>query len=359
MAELLQHEIWMKRALLLASYGRSTVSPNPMVGCVLVYQQQIIGEGWHQRYGGPHAEVNAVKDAIIKGNEHLLSEATAYVTLEPCAHTGKTPPCADLLIDKGIARVVICNDDPNPQVAGKGIERMKQAGIEVVTGVCEQEGYELNKRFFTFFTKKRPYIILKWAETADGFLGTIDAQPVRISGLESNVLVHRWRAEEDAILVGTRTALHDNPRLNVRLWPGKNPLRVVLDRHLTITEDYALYDRTQDTFVYNYQKLSTMPTAPLRYASLKDVYYRLLKAGPEELSTVMLDLYEQKVQSIIIEGGRAVLQSFIEQGLWDEIRRCQGTIALGQGIQRPQFAGKLVKVFEKGHDVWSIYQPLS
>jgi diaminohydroxyphosphoribosylaminopyrimidine deaminase/5-amino-6-(5-phosphoribosylamino)uracil reductase len=355
MEEKLQHETWMKRALQLASYGRATVSPNPMVGCVLVYDNQLIGQGWHQQYGSWHAEVNAVNDAIQKGNGELLKNATAYVTLEPCAHVGKTPPCANLMIDKLLARVVVCNGDPNPLVAGQGIARMRAAGIEVIEGICEQEGHHLNRRFFTFFIQKRPYIILKWAETADGFLGTEDAQPVRISGHESNVMVHRWRSQEDAILVGTTTALHDNPKLNVRLWSGHNPLRVVIDRHLKVTQDYALYDQTQHTFIYNYLRESVMPTAPVRYENISDFYFRKINKGPEELSQILKDLYHQKVQSILVEGGRTTLQSFIDQGLWDEIRRCQGVMSLHKGIEKPHFSGRLIKTFKKESDTWSIY----
>uniref|UniRef100_UPI003592F691 bifunctional diaminohydroxyphosphoribosylaminopyrimidine deaminase/5-amino-6-(5-phosphoribosylamino)uracil reductase RibD n=1 Tax=Persicitalea sp. TaxID=3100273 RepID=UPI003592F691 len=223
---------YMQRALQLAEYGRGYVSPNPMVGCVLVADGRVIGEGWHRNYGGPHAEVQAVRDAEKRGNADLLKSATAYVTLEPCSHFGKTPPCANLLINKKIKKVVVANHDPNPLVAGRGLTLLKNAGIEVESGILAEEGQELNRRFFTFFCKKRPYIILKWAETADGFIGAAGGKPIAISNGYSSQRVHRWRSEEDAILVGRNTAFNDNPRLNVRHWPGQNPVRVVLDRNL-------------------------------------------------------------------------------------------------------------------------------
>ncbi|WP_420148514.1 bifunctional diaminohydroxyphosphoribosylaminopyrimidine deaminase/5-amino-6-(5-phosphoribosylamino)uracil reductase RibD, partial [Spirosoma sp.] len=216
---------FMLRALELASLGRGHVSPNPMVGCVIVYEPdgpnaepRIIGEGWHQRYGDWHAEVNAIR-SVRPDDAHLLPEATVYVTLEPCSHWGKTPPCADLLIENRVKRVVCCNDDPNPLVAGRGFSKLRAAGISVETGLLAEQGRSLNARFFTFFEQKRPYVILKWAETTDGFIAGEGGQPVKISGELSHRLVHRWRSEEDAIMVGTNTARVDNPRLNIRLWP--------------------------------------------------------------------------------------------------------------------------------------------
>ena len=216
-------EIYMHRALELARNGAGKVSPNPMVGCVIVHNGTIIGEGWHQQFGGPHAEPNAI---AAVNNQELLKDATLYVTLEPCAHFGKTPPCAHLIIEKQIPRVVVCNLDPNPLVAGKGIKLLKDAGIEVKTGILAQEGAFLNRRFFTYINHKRPFIILKWAETADGFVARENYDSKWISNALSRKLVHKWRTEEDAILVGKNTALYDNPQLTSRDWEGKNPISV-------------------------------------------------------------------------------------------------------------------------------------
>lgn len=346
----------MQRAFQLAEYGRGTVSPNPMVGCVLVAKGSIIGEGWHRQYGGPHAEVQAVRDATERGNESLLSEATAYVTLEPCSHFGKTPPCAELLIEKQVRKVVIANDDPNPLVAGRGMAMLREAGIEVESGLLASYGAELNARFFTFFTQKRPYIILKWAETADGFLAKEDGTPVRISNRYSSVRVHRWRAEEDAILVGRQTAQTDNPRLNVRLWNGHNPVRVVLDRELSLGSSLHLFDHSQPTIVYNYHQQTEPAAVPERYALKPEVAYVKLERSHNELEQLMTDLHNRKVQSILVEGGARVLTSFLNAGLWDEIRRCQGTSSLGAGIRAPVPAGALLHSEELHGDLWTFYR---
>ena len=238
----------MRRALELAENGRGQVSPNPLVGCVIEHHGKIIGEGWHQKYGEAHAEVNAVNSVKDKS---LLKEACVYVSLEPCAHFGKTPPCADLLVENQVKKVVICNTDPNPLVAGKGIVKLREAGIEVETGILEKEGLELNKRFFHYLEKKRPYIILKWAETADGFIARKNFDSKWISNTLSRKLVHKWRTEEDAILVGTNTALYDNPQLNARDWTGNNPVRIVIDRHLKLPADLHLFDEQIPTICYN------------------------------------------------------------------------------------------------------------
>jgi len=319
----------MQRALELASLGRGRVSPNPMVGCVIVHQDRIIGEGWHQRYGDSHAEVNAVASVV---DQSLLPESTAYVTLEPCSHFGKTPPCADLLIRHGLRRVVICNTDSNPLVSGNGINQLRQAGIEVSTGVLEREGRALNSRFFTFMEKKRPYIILKWAETADGFIARSNYDSKWISHPLSRKLVHQWRAEEDAIMVGTRTAQYDNPRLNVRDWSGKDPIRVVLDKQLQLDPALHLFDQSQPTFCFNLMKGEEQGR----------IEYVLLEEGREVVSQILDHLYRRKVQSLIVEGGSVLLQSFIHQKLWDEIRLFKSRQALGEGIMAPQFRGRQI-----------------
>jgi diaminohydroxyphosphoribosylaminopyrimidine deaminase/5-amino-6-(5-phosphoribosylamino)uracil reductase len=351
-----QEELYMQRAFQLAEHGRGTVSPNPMVGCVLVTDGRIVGEGWHQHYGGPHAEAHAVRDAIRRGNESLLSEVTAYVTLEPCSHFGKTPPCAGLLIEKKIKRVVIANDDPNPLVAGRGIATLREAGIKVESGLLTTFGTKLNARFFTYFAKKRPYVILKWAETADGFIAKEDGSPIQISNIYSSTRVHRWRSEEDAILVGRQTALTDNPRLNVRLWNGHDPVRVVLDRSLSLPSSLHIYDQSQPTIVYNYEQQNGIGEVPERYAVNHAVSYDILKKNNDELNQVLTDLHNRKIQSVLVEGGAQVLQAFIQAGLWDEIRRCQGKDLLGSGIKAPTVAGALTHSEIVEGDYWTFYE---
>ncbi|MBU1821406.1 MAG: bifunctional diaminohydroxyphosphoribosylaminopyrimidine deaminase/5-amino-6-(5-phosphoribosylamino)uracil reductase RibD [Bacteroidetes bacterium] len=350
-------EFYMQRAFQLAEYGRGNVSPNPMVGCVLVADGRIIGEGWHRQYGGPHAEVMAVRDAIAKSQEALLPSATAYVTLEPCSHYGKTPPCASLLIEKRLQRVVIANDDPNPLVAGRGVAMLRAAGIEVEAGLLAGPGLELNSRFFTFFTKKRPYILLKWAETADGFIAREDGSPVQISNMYSRMRVHQWRAHEDGILVGRQTVLADNPQLNVRHWEGRNPVRIVLDRNLSLPDSLRIFDRSQPTIVYNYHK-HTEPAPTLgRYAEAPEVSFGRIVRDHDEVPQILADLHARKIQSVLVEGGARVLEAFISQGLWDEIRRCQGPMRLGAGVKAPAVAGALVKSEEMAGDVWTYYRP--
>jgi diaminohydroxyphosphoribosylaminopyrimidine deaminase/5-amino-6-(5-phosphoribosylamino)uracil reductase len=315
----------MRRALELAALGRGEVSPNPMVGCVIVYENQIIGEGWHRRYGDWHAEVNAVNDVIQKGFVDLLPQSTVYVTLEPCSHFGKTPPCADLLIEKKVKRVVICNDDPNPLVAGKGIQKLQEAGIEVITGILSEEGRKLNARFFTFFELKRPYIILKWAETADGFIADEHKHPLSISCLQSRILNHQWRTEEDAILVGTNTAQNDNPQLNARLWAGHNPVRVVLDRTLRLPDTLHLFDNTQKTLCYN----------AFRNEEKGSTTFVQIDFDENFLTNFLRDLYERKIQSILVEGGAILLQAFLNEELFDEIRVFKSPNAIKKGTAAP------------------------
>ncbi|WP_240935455.1 bifunctional diaminohydroxyphosphoribosylaminopyrimidine deaminase/5-amino-6-(5-phosphoribosylamino)uracil reductase RibD [Hymenobacter sp. HDW8] len=315
-------ELIMRRALDLARLGLGYARPNPVVGCVVTHQGRIIGEGWHERYGGPHAEVNALAAVTDKS---LLPKSRVYVTLEPCAHFGKTPPCADLLIDSGVRDVVICNLDPNPLVAGRGIDKLRAAGVHVETGVLEAEGRWLNRRFFTFQEKKRPYVVLKWAETADGLLAGRFYQPIQISGPLARVAVHQWRAEEQAILVGTRTALHDNPNLNVREWPGQNPVRVVIDKNLSLPPSHHLLDGKQPTLVYTYRE---------RAASTHIEYIKLPEA--EDLfPRILANLFERQIQSVLVEGGPTVLTSLLQHGLWDEARILRNPKTLGTGIAAP------------------------
>ncbi|WP_439880977.1 bifunctional diaminohydroxyphosphoribosylaminopyrimidine deaminase/5-amino-6-(5-phosphoribosylamino)uracil reductase RibD [Pontibacter sp. MBLB2868] len=332
-------ELYMQRALELARLGSGFVSPNPMVGCVVVHEGQIIGEGWHKQYGGPHAEVNAI--AAVE-DKSLLPESRVYVTLEPCSHFGKTPPCADLLISNGVKDVVICNTDPNPLVAGRGIKKLFDSGAQVKVGVLEDEGLELNKRFFTFHSKKRPFILLKWAETADGFIAAANYQQQQISGKLAQRLVHKWRSEEQAIMVGSRTALYDNPRLNTRLWGGKNPLRLVIDKQLLLPEKLHLFDKSQPTVIYNYKKQEEQ----------ENLYFVKLQEEELMLPQIMQDLHQRNVQSVMVEGGTFLLESLLQANLWDEaivFKSIHKT--LGNGIKAPHMTfGRFAEVQTLGPD---------
>ena len=334
-------ELYMRRALELAALGRGAASPNPMVGCVIVHNDVIIGEGWHRRYGGPHAEVNAVQAVQDKS---LLPESRVYVTLEPCSHYGKTPPCADLLISSGVRDVVICNTDPNPLVSGRGIRKMQEAGIQVQTGLLEAEGLELNKRFFMFQNLKRPYIILKWAETADGFIAGPGCERVQISGKLARRLVHKWRTEEQAIMVGTRTALHDNPHLDTRHWPGRNPLRIVIDRQLQLQPHLHLFDGSQPTLVYNYLKTEQ---------TQENLSFVQLQEQQDLLPQLFHDLYQRNVLSVLVEGGTYLHESLLLAGLWDEAFIFKNTNkTLGAGIKAPAMvSGRLKSTQTFGSDL--------
>jgi diaminohydroxyphosphoribosylaminopyrimidine deaminase/5-amino-6-(5-phosphoribosylamino)uracil reductase len=314
-------ERFMLRALELARSGLGTVSPNPMVGCVIVHDGEIIGEGWHERFGEAHAEVNAVNSVTEK---ELLKRSTVYVTLEPCSHFGKTPPCADMLIREQVKKVVIANRDSNPLVAGKGIEKLRGAGIEVITGVLESEARELNRRFFTYIDKARPYVILKWAQTSDGFIARENYDSKWISDDFSRQLVHKWRSEEDAILVGSNTVVHDDPALNVRTWTGRNPIRIVVDRYLKLPPGMKVFDQTQYTIRYNLEK------------NAKDRNVELVKI-PESnfLNNLLADLHARKIQSVIIEGGATILNAFIEHNFWNEARVFISPTEFNSGMEAP------------------------
>jgi diaminohydroxyphosphoribosylaminopyrimidine deaminase/5-amino-6-(5-phosphoribosylamino)uracil reductase len=326
----------MQRAFELSLLGRGYVSPNPLVGCVVVYDNKIIGEGWHRKYGEAHAEVNAIASVQDKS---LLSQSTVYVTLEPCSHFGKTPPCADLLVSSRVKRVVVANLDSNPLVAGQGIKKLRDAGIEVVTGVLDKQGRELNKRFFTFIEKKRPYIILKWAETSDGFIARENHDSKWISDEHSRQLNHKWRTEEDAILVGAKTAQFDNPQLNVRDWTGRDPVRVVIDRFLKLNDKLHLFDRKQKTIVYNV----------LRHEEHENLVFMRIEER-DFLNELIKDLYKQKIQSMIVEGGAYTIQSFIEADLWDEARIFQSPKTFGKGIAAPSIVGHPAQQWKIVHD---------
>ena len=316
-----QHEIYIKRCLQIAKNGLGTTRPNPMVGAVIVHNTKIIGEGFTSAYGGNHAEVNAINS--VK-NKELLKQATLYVTLEPCSHFGKTPPCSDLIIRHQIPNVVIGCVDDNPQVAGKGIAKLKAASCKVTVGILENECKAHHKRFFTFHNKKRPYIILKWAETSDGFIAptTKDkAAPVWITNKYSRQLVHKWRAEEQAILVGTNTVLEDNPSLTVRDWTGKNPIRIILDRTHKLSKNHSVFNTESETIIISENEVD------------------FNKPLAQEICNF---LHSKDINSVIIEGGAQMLQTFIDENLWDEARVFKGSSNFKTGTKAPLFSGELI-----------------
>jgi len=336
-------EQFMLRALELAQAGRGLVSPNPLVGSVIVYDGRIVGEGWHKQYGGPHAEVNAVNSVADK---NVLAESTIYVNLEPCSHVGKTPPCADMLVERKLKRVVIANLDTNPLVSGRGVTKLQAAGIDVTTGILEGKGRELNKRFFTAMEKRRPYIILKWAQTADGFLAREDGDSKWISNELSRQLVHKWRTEEDAVLVGRGTVMYDNPRLNVRDWSGRNPVRVVVDRSLKLSGALHVFDGTQKTILYNTEKEGEDERCT-----------KIRLSGKDFLKDLVSSLLRQKIQSIIIEGGAQILNAFLESGFWDEARVFTSHNTFHKGLPAPTPRGNLLRSEMILNDTLEYYVP--
>lgn len=315
------HSMYMQRALQLARLGLGHVSPNPMVGCVIVHNNQVIGEGYHQQYGQPHAEVNAINS--VK-NPELLSNCTLYVTLEPCCHYGKTPPCSELIISKKIKKVVIACLDPNPMVAGKGVAQLEKAGVEVIVGVLENEAKLLNKRFFTNISQKRPYIILKWAQSKYGYTGVLHGQPVWLTNAYSRQLVHQWRSQEDAVLVGYRTAIFDNPQLTVRNFSGRNPVRIVLDKNLNLPATLHVFNHQAHTIVIN----------PIKQEKKENITY--LKVDNDNLPQILKALYECGIGSVLVEGGTATLQKFISFNLWDEARVFYTQHLLSNGVKAPE-----------------------
>ncbi len=320
-------ELYMQRCVDLARGGLDMVAPNPMVGAMVVHNKRIIGEGYHRVYGGVHAEVHAIGSVKDKWK---LRESTLYVNLEPCCHQGKTPPCTDLILENKIPRVVVGAVDPFDEVAGKGIARLRSRGCEVKVGVLKDACRELNKRFFTFHEKKRPYIILKWAQTTDGFIdteripGAIN-RPTWITSEKLRMLVHKWRTQEPVIMVGTQTALKDNPQLNVRDWHGKNPLRIVLDQELALPANLKLLDDSQQTIIINEKTEKTS----------ENTHYWKIPFDALLLDQLMGRLYREGYQSMIVEGGRHLLQSFIDKQLWDEARVFTGSYFFGRGTKAP------------------------
>ena len=336
------HTIYMRRCLELAKNGLGTTFPNPMVGSVIVCDGKIIGEGWHKKSGEPHAEVNAVN--AVK-DKTLLKRSTIYVSLEPCSHFGKTPPCCDLIIENKIPNVVVGTLDCNEKVSGNGIKRLVEAGANVTVGVLEMECKELNKRFFTFHEKKRPYVILKWAETQDGFIAPLtksEQKPVWISNEFSRQLVHKWRSEEQAILVGTQTVIDDNTKLDVRNWAGKNPIRIVLEQKNRIPYNYHVFDNQLKTVI-----LSSKVTK----INEENTIFETIDFKKNSAEQILNVLYKHKIQSVIIEGGLQTLQTFIDSNLWDEARIFIGSQRFVTGIKAPNFSLQNIKKNSVRNDI--------
>ena len=331
----------MKKCLELAKKGMGYVSPNPMVGCVVVFNDQIIGEGYHQEYGTSHAEVNAIENVKDKS---LLKKSTLYVNLEPCAHFGKTPPCTNLIIESEIPKVVIGCIDSYSEVSGKGIEKMQNTGIEVIEGILEKESRELNKRFFTFHEKKRPYVILKWAESKDGFMAPLNQnKPFWMTSSESKKLVHKWRAEEEAILVGRITAKKDNPSLTVRDVAGSNPIRIIIDKNLKLSSDLNLFNSEAKTIIFN--TIKSEETGTNQFVKIDFNYL---------IENILEELHKQNIQSVIIEGGSTTLQSFVDANIWDEARIFTANKLFSQGLKTPIIEGEIILEEEIGTDTLEI-----
>lgn len=322
---------YMQRCLEIAWLGAGYTAPNPMVGCVIVHRGKIIGEGYHMEYGGPHAEVHAIRSV---SHPELLRESTLYVNLEPCSHFGKTPPCADLILQSKIPRVVIGTMDPNEEVSGRGIEKLRSGGVLVETGILQEECRWVNRQFFTWHEKKRPHVILKWAQTTDGFIDALrepgqPVQPVWISNELSRRLVHKYRTEVSSILIGTNTALNDNPSLTVRSWSGKSPLRLVIDRRGILPGNLNVFDGTVPTLVFTEQETDSKP----------GVEFVNTRFESDSIARILSELYQRKVQSVLVEGGAYTLQQFIDSELWDEARIFSGGGIFGAGTRAPRIAG--------------------
>lgn len=319
-----EEEKYMFRCLQLAKKAAGFTAPNPMVGAVLIYNDTIIGEGYHQQYGGPHAEVNCINH-VKQEDKRLISSATMYVSLEPCAHYGKTPPCADLIIKHQIPKVVIGCRDPFAEVAGRGIEKLKKAGVNVITDVLESECRWLNRRFFTFHEKKRPYVILKWAQSKNGFIAAEGGKRLKISNAYSDRLVHKWRSEEAAIIIGTNTARIDNPRLTNRKWTGLQPLRIVIDNNLSLSKALSFFDGAIKTIIFNSRKNELDGNTE----------YIKLDFTIDIIKPLLTELYKRNILSLIVEGGANFLQQFIQWRLWDEARIITAEKRIPNGLAAP------------------------
>ena len=341
--------MYMNRCLELATNGMGNVAPNPMVSAVVVHGDRIIAEGYHAEYGKDHAEraaINTIKDM------DLLKESTLYVSLEPCSHFGKTPPCANLIIESGIKRVVVAALDPNPKVQGRGVEMLRKSGIVVEVGIMEKEAKEMNRRFFVYHVKKRPYIILKWAQTLDGYIDAVRRSedpiaPIWVTNELARTLVHRWRSEEQAIMIGTNTVEKDNPRLDVRDWSGRSPIRVVLDRKLRLSPSMNVYDGTLPTLVFIGNN-SSASSKRQTFASIPNMELLTIDFARGAEDQVLKELYEREVLSVIIEGGAMLINSFVKKNYWDEARVFVGNKFFGDGVKAPELSGDLYSYDEVG-----------
>lgn len=342
-----QHEHYMHRCIEMARLAAGYVAPNPMVGSVLVFEDRIIGEGYHHNFGQPHAEVNCI-NSVKEQNKHLIQQSVIYVSLEPCAHFGKTPPCADLIIRNKIPKVVVGCRDPFELVDGKGIEKLENAGIGVITGVLENECKDLNKRFFTFHTRQRPYIILKWAQSKNHKIANKDFSRILISNEFSNRVVHKWRSEEAAIMVGTNTAFYDNPSLNTRHWTGPDPVRLVVDMNLRLTSTLQIFDKKQKTIVFN----------GLKDEEQDNLIFFKIEKNPSLVNPLLKACYQLNIHSILIEGGSKLLQSFINEKAWDEARVIENnTLIIDDGLPAPVLTNQRFVTFENiSTDVISYYR---
>ncbi|MEO8582212.1 MAG: bifunctional diaminohydroxyphosphoribosylaminopyrimidine deaminase/5-amino-6-(5-phosphoribosylamino)uracil reductase RibD [Flavitalea sp.] len=330
------HEKYMRRCIELAAMGAGKVAPNPMVGAVLVHNQKIIGEGYHKVYGGPHAEVNCLNSVSVE-NQHLVPSSTIYISLEPCAHHGKTPPCADLIIHNKIPRVIVGCRDPFTEVDGKGIEKLLAAGVDVTTGILEDECKKLNKRFLTFHTSHRPYIILKWAQTKNKIIG-VKKKRLYITGSVTNRLVHKWRSEESSILIGTNTAAADDPQLSNRLWTDNSPVRIVIDKELHLPASLQLLNGSVKTIVFN----------TIRHEQVGNILYYQVANDVNLVHQIVHALHQLNILSVIVEGGATLLQSFIDENLWDEARIITNQEIISEvGITAPVLSQSRIVYYEE------------
>lgn len=341
-----KHQNFMNRAFEIAAQMQGTVRQNPMVGCVIVHDNSIIGEGRHEFYGGPHAEVNAINN-IPEDKRHLLAKSSLYVTLEPCFHHGNTPPCVNQLLKHNIPDIYVSCLDPNPKVAGKSIQKLKENNHQVTVGILENQGKELIRRYLTFTEKKRPYVILKFAQSKDGYIGKQD-EFVWLTNPISKRLSHKWRSKESSILVGTNTVATDNPQLNTRLWEGSNPVRIILDQHLRLNQASKVFDQSIKTIVFH--NANTIPQ------DQENLFYKQVNFNERLIEQLLEELYHQKLKSVIIEGGAKTLNTFIQVNLWDEARVFTAPQQLMDGIKAPEFNGTAISTLEIQEDLLTIYR---
>lgn len=338
-------DVYMKRCFELAQRAKGNTAPNPMVGAVLVHNNRVIGEGWHHFYGADHAEVNCLKN-VKQEDQHLIKEATMYVSLEPCAHQGLTPPCAVRLVNEQVKEVVIANIDPFEKVSGNGIDILQTAGIKVTSGIQDKEGKWVNRRFFCYHQQKRPYIILKWAQTASGFIAPANNQRLQLTNQHNRQLLHKWRTEEGAFMVGTKTAIADDPQLTARYWKGKQPLRIVVDRKLRLPASLKLFDEEAATWVVNEER-ETLDG---------NIHYIKLEFDDTLLNQLLQRLYDARILSVVIEGGSTLLTGFISAGLWDEARVFYTNTNITDGLAAPILKNALFQdAWPLGSDLLKLY----